>query len=175
TGDAGMNPSLSSPADPPADADRLADGELLRRYLAGREEAALAALVRRHGPMVFGVCRRVLGDAHDAEDAFQATFLVFVRKAAAVRPRETVGPWLYGVATRTALKARAHSARRRAREKQVDELPDVAAPADPAAADWLPLLDQAVQALPAKYRLPVVLCELRGLSRADAAGRLGLP
>src|SRR5689334_13282541 len=98
-----MNPTHAAPADPSA------DGELLRRYLAGREEFALEALVRRHGPMVLGVCRRVLGDAHDAEDAFQATFLVFVRKAGSIRPGELVGPWLYGVATRTALKARARA------------------------------------------------------------------
>jgi RNA polymerase sigma-70 factor (ECF subfamily) len=157
------------PAEPPADAASLPDGELLTRYLAGREPAALEALVRRHGPVVLGVCRRVLGDPHDAEDAFQATFLVLVRKAGAVRPREMVGPWLYGVATRTALKARALGAKRRAREKQVDALPEVAA------ADWLPLLDREVQRLPAKYRLPVVLCELQGHSRADAAGLLRVP
>jgi RNA polymerase sigma factor (sigma-70 family) len=159
----------------PIDLAALPDGELLRRYLVGREESTLEALVRRHGPMVLGVCRRVLGDAHDTEDAFQATFLVFVRKAGSVRPREMVGPWLYGVATRTALKARARAARRRAREKQVDALPDVAAPAEPIAADWRPLLDQAVQELPARYRLPVVLCELQGRSRAEAARLLKLP
>jgi RNA polymerase sigma factor (sigma-70 family) len=170
-----MNPTHAAPADPPADGDALPDGELLRRYLAGREESALEALVRRHGPMVLGVCRRVLGDAHDAEDAFQATFLVFVRKAGSIRPRELVGPWLYGVATRTALKARARAARRRAREKQVDVLPEVAAPVAAAPADWRPLLDRAVQALPAKYRLPVILCELQGRSRAEAAGLLKLP
>jgi RNA polymerase sigma-70 factor (ECF subfamily) len=170
-----MNPTHAAPADPPADGAALPDGELLRRYLAGREESALEVLVRRHGPMVLGVCRRVLGDAHDAEDAFQATFLVFVRKAGSIRPREMVGPWLYGVATRTALKARARAARRRTREKQVDVLPEVAAPVAAAAADWRPLLDRAVQALPAKYRLPVILCELQGRSRAEAAGLLKLP
>ena len=166
--------SRISPATPP-DVAGLPDGELLGRYLADRDSAALEALVRRHGGMVLGVCRRVLGDPHDADDAFQATFLVFVRKADAVRPRDLVGPWLYGVATRTALKARALAAKRRAREKQVDVLPDVAAPAGPAAADWLPLLDGEVERLPAKYRLPVVLCELQGHSRAEAARRLRVP
>jgi DNA-directed RNA polymerase specialized sigma24 family protein len=142
---------------PPATVADTPDGELLRRYLAGRDSPALEALVRRHGGMVLGVCRRVLGDPHDAEDAFQATFLVFVRKAASIWTGAQVGPWLYGVATRTALKARALAARRRAREKLVNALPDVAAPAGPAAVDWLPLLDREVAGLPAKYRLPVLL------------------
>src|SRR5213595_2362436 len=85
----------------------LSDGQLLECYLAHREETAFAALVRRHGPMVWGVCRRVLHSHHDAEDAFQATFLILFRKAASVVPREKVANWLYKVAYRTALKARA--------------------------------------------------------------------
>src|SRR5213592_2327303 len=104
----------------------LRDGELLGRYVDRRDEAALAALVRRHGPMVWGVCRRLLSH-HDAEDAFQATFLVLVRKAASIRSREMVGNWLYGVAHQTALLARRTAARRRAREVQVTEMPDIEA------------------------------------------------
>jgi RNA polymerase sigma-70 factor (ECF subfamily) len=164
----------SSVSHPPTDVSTVPDGELLRRYLADRNSPALEALVRRHGPMVWGVCCRVSADVHDAEDAFQATFLVFVRKASAVRPAEMIGPWLYRVATRTALKARALVTRRRAREKQVDVLPEAAAPEAPASADWLPFLDHEVARLPAKYRLPVLLCELQGLSRAEAARRLEL-
>src|SRR5205823_2412820 len=97
----------------------LTDGQLLERYITSREEAAFASLVQRHGAMVWGVCRRLLGNHHDAEDAFQATFLVLVRKATAIMPREMVGNWLYGVAHKTALKARATAAKRKERERQV--------------------------------------------------------
>src|SRR6478609_3469864 len=100
-----------------------ADAELLQCFLARREEAAFAALVRRHGPMVLGVCRRLLRNEQDVEDAFQAAFLVLVRKAASIAQRELLGNWLYGVAYRTALDARSAAARRRAREKQVSEMP----------------------------------------------------
>jgi len=102
----------------------LGDAELLGRFVERRDETALAVLVKRHGPMVWGVCRRLLGH-HDAEDAFQATFIVLVRKAASVKPREMVGNWLYGVARQAALQARS-AARRRAREIQVDQVPDTA-------------------------------------------------
>src|SRR5260370_36102859 len=97
----------------------MSDRQLLERFLTAREEAAFEALVRRHGPMVLGVCRRVLVHHHDAEDAFQATFLVLVRKAASIVARETVGNWLYSVAYRTAQKARTAVARRRGKEKHM--------------------------------------------------------
>src|SRR5881394_1206268 len=100
-----------------ADQPPATDAELLRRFVDRRDEAAFAALVRRHGPMVLGVCRRVIGHAHDAEDAFQATFLVLARRAAAVSPRAAVGPWLYGVAYRIARRARQVLARRLVRER----------------------------------------------------------
>ncbi|HEY1859629.1 MAG TPA: sigma-70 family RNA polymerase sigma factor, partial [Gemmataceae bacterium] len=149
------------------------DGQLLDRFLARREEAAFAALVRRHGPMVFGVCRRVLHHTHDAEDAFQATFLVLVRKAASIKPRDLVGSWLYGVAYRTALKARTANAVRRAKERQVREMPR-----DNTQDFWRdlePLLDQELHRLPEKYRVPVVLCDLEGKSREAAAKHIGCP
>src|SRR5437016_7825112 len=110
--------TLSQAALPHDEAGRT-DGQLLERYVRTREEAAFAALVHRHGPMVWGVCRRVLRGHQDAEDAFQATFLVLARKAAAVSPRDLVANWLYGVARQTALKARAMTSKRGAREKQV--------------------------------------------------------
>src|SRR6516162_2166174 len=101
-----------------------ADGQLLDRFIAGHDEVAFEILVRRHGPMVLGVCRRMLHNHHDAEDAFQATFLVLVRRAASVSPRGMVANWLYGVAHQTALKARATAARRKGRERQVAEMPE---------------------------------------------------
>src|SRR5437660_1536918 len=96
--------------------DSFTDGDLLEAFLTRRDETAFEALLRRHGPMVLGVCRRTLQNPHDAEDAFQATFLVLVRKASTIRPRELVGNWLYGVACRTARKARAMNAKRRSKE-----------------------------------------------------------
>jgi RNA polymerase sigma factor (sigma-70 family) len=153
----------------------LTDGQLLECFLSHRNEAAFEALVRRHGPMVLGVCRRVLAHAQDAEDAFQATFLVLARKAASVEPRELVGNFLYGVAYRTALDARTASARRRARERQVRDMPEPEATVPSADDDWRPVLDQELSRLPEKYRVPVVLCELEGRSRKDVAGQLAIP
>ncbi len=159
-----------------ADGEALTDGALLERFVSLRDEAAFAGLVRRHGPMVLGVCRRLLRDPYDADDAFQATFLVAVRKAASVRPRELFGNWLYGVAYRTAREARARRARRRAREKQADDMPHP--PQAEPEADWgelRRLLDQELSRLPEKYRVPVILCELEGRSRRDVARQLRLP
>ena len=153
----------------------LSDGQLLERFLARGDAAALEALVRRHGPMVLGVCRRVLRDPDDAEDAFQATFLVLARRAASIWPREKVGNWLYGVAYQTARKARAVRARQRVREIPASDAPEPEAASDVPRSDLAELLDHELSRLPDKYRTALVLCELEGKTHADAAGRLGWP
>jgi RNA polymerase sigma factor (sigma-70 family) len=153
----------------------LTDGQLLECFVSRREPAALEALVQRHGPMVWGVCRRVLRNHHDAEDAFQATYLVLVRKAASITPREMVGNWLYGVAYQTALKARATEAKRKGRERPVTPMPEPAVTYHDYWSDLQPLLDQAVNLLPAKYRAVIVLCDLEGKTKSEAARQLGLP
>jgi RNA polymerase sigma factor (sigma-70 family) len=151
------------------------DGRLLAEFVRAGDQDAFAALVRRHGSMVLGVCRRVVGNAHDADDAFQATFLVLARRAGSVRPRERVGNWLYGVAYRTALKARAVRARRRVRESQVDPMPHPQAPTRDVWPDLLPVLDAELARLPDRLRLPVVLCDLEGRTQREVARQLGLP
>jgi RNA polymerase sigma factor (sigma-70 family) len=158
-----------------APVDAASDQDLIKRFLASREEAAFEALVRRHGPMVLAVCQRVLHEPHDVEDAFQATFLVLVRKAAAIGKPELLGNWLYGVAYRTARKARANAARRLAHERQVASM----TPPDPhlelAWSDLRALLDSELHRLPDKYRAPLVLCYLQGKTNAEAAQLLGWP
>ena len=157
-------------------AETLGDGQLLDRFIAFRDEECFAALVARHGPMVLAVCRRAAGDAHLAEDAFQATFLVLARRAGDIRPREAVRAWLYGVAVRTAREARSTLARRRHREVPVSRVPDRAAPAEEQAdADALRMLDEEIARLPEHLRAAVVLCELDGIGRKEAAVRLGVP
>jgi RNA polymerase sigma factor (sigma-70 family) len=161
----------------------LSDAELLERFRAKRAtaedatleaEAAFAALVARHGPMVLGVCRRTLADANDVEDAFQATFLVLVRRARSVRVRDSLGRWLYGVARRVAAKARARRERDRVRTAPLEG--DPVAPDDQAdRIELLAALDEEVSRLPAKYQAPVVLCHLEGLTHAEAADRLRWP
>jgi RNA polymerase sigma factor (sigma-70 family) len=157
------------------DGARLTDEELLTDYISRRDEAALAALVHRHGPMVWGVCRRVLRNYHDAEDAFQATFLVFVRKGASIASRELLANWLYGVAHHTALKARATAARRKGRERQVLEMPEPAVAEQDLWRDLQPLLDEELSRLPDKYRVVIVLCDLEGKTRKEAARQLACP
>jgi RNA polymerase sigma factor (sigma-70 family) len=149
------------------------DAQLLARFVVTRDEAAFAGLVRRHGPMVLGVCRRVLGHFHDAEDAFQATFLVLARKAASVVRRDSVSCYLHGVAYHTALRARAAICRRRTRERHVDNMPHPEV-APPEAQDWLPLLDRELNRLPKKYRSAIVLCDLEGRTRRVAARLLNV-
>lgn len=152
----------------------MTDGELLYLFLNGGDNAALAALVRRHAPMVWGVCRRLLRSHHDAEDAFQATFLVLVRKAASVKPREAVGNWLYGVAHQTAVRMRAMAAKRAGREKVVVDMPEMVVEEN-SHNDLLPLLDQELSCLPDKYRLMIVLCDLESKTRKEVARQLGIP
>ena len=151
----------------------LTDWQLLECFIKRRETAALETLVRRHGPMVWGVCRRVLGDHHDAEDAFQATFLVLVRKATSIRTN--VGNWLYGVAIQTARKARATKAKRRGRENPMTDMLEPAVTEQDLWRDLQPLLDQELSRLPEKYRSVIVLCDLEGKTRPEAARQLGCP
>jgi RNA polymerase sigma factor (sigma-70 family) len=155
--------------------DGPSDALLLESFLACRDGASFEALLRRHGPMVLGVCRRVLHNRHDAEDAFQATFLVLVRKAASVRPRELVGNWLHGVAYRTAMNARRMNARRFRKEQEAQRAEWVEQPVGGPMDELLERLDEALGRLPEKYRVPLVLCELECRSRKEVARALGLP
>jgi RNA polymerase sigma-70 factor (ECF subfamily) len=152
----------------------LTDSELLDRFIARRDQAAFEALVRRHGPMVLGVCQRILWNEADAEDAFQATFLVLVRKAASVRPRGMVGNWLYGVAHNTARNAKAMKLRRRMKEREAGAMSRQAA-AEEAWGELRAILDRALPALHDKYRTPTVLCDLEGMTIREAARQLGWP
>jgi RNA polymerase sigma factor (sigma-70 family) len=153
--------------------DKLAtpDASLLARFVAERDEAAFSEIVRRHGPMVLGVCRRVLSDEHEAEDAFQATFLVLVRRAASIGRRELLANWLFGVAQRVALKARGQAATR----STPCEIPDMPSPEqEPQAWEVLaPYLDEELGRLPERYRRPVVLCYLQSKTLEEAAVELG--
>lgn len=154
------------------------DGELLVRFCRERDGGSFTELVRRHGPTVLGVCRRVLGDHHAAEDAFQAAFLVLARRAGDVDPPGAVGAWLYGVAYRTALKARGRAFRRKAVEQEyvvrVLDQP-VVNHSDAADADLRAAIDEHLNALPARYRLPLVLCGVQGMAKSEAAEQLGVP
>lgn len=154
----------------------LTDEQLLECFVSRRDEVAFEALVRRHGPMVLGVCRRVLRNLQDAEDAFQATFLVLVRKATSISQRERLGNWLYGVAYRTALAAKAENVRRRVREQLVGTMPEreLVEVAD-ICRDLRPLLDRELNCLPDKYRMAIVLCDLEERTRRDVARQLGIP
>jgi len=156
--------------------DGSTDTALLNRFVSEKDEKAFAALVDRHGALVLQVCRRVLGDAHDAEDAFQAAFLVLIRKAGTLRSPNELAGWLHGVAHRVALKARAARVRRlgeaqRLTEQPVD--PHLDPLADLSARELLAVVDEEVRRLPMAYRLPVILCCLEGRSQEEAARQLG--
>src|SRR5262245_37132986 len=154
-----------------------ADAELLCRFLKQRDDAAFTELVKRHGPMVYRVCRRVLADADLANDASQAVWLVFARKAATVKPPESLAAWLHGVAWRVAHKARVSETRRLAREMPSSDLSPLDPHPDPlselTARELLHALDEEVQRLPLAYRLPVILCCLEGHTQEEAARKLG--
>jgi RNA polymerase sigma factor (sigma-70 family) len=152
----------------------LTDAQLVERFVAERDEAAFEVLLWRHGPMVLAVCRRLLRHEQDAEDAFQATFLVLARKAASIGRRQAVGAWLHRVAGRVALRARALAAKRAAAPA---DAADLAAPetSEPLRADLRRALDEEVGRLPEKYRAPFVLCYLDGKTNEEAARELGCP
>jgi RNA polymerase sigma factor (sigma-70 family) len=157
----------------PGDGGRLTDTELVERFARRGDEAAFEVLLWRHGPTVLGVCRRLLRREQDVEDAFQATFLVLLRKAGSIGNREAVAGWLYRVAYRIALEARTRVARRAARETAgVEDLPGRPVP-EPDAGELRLVLDEEVNRLPARYRLPVVLCHFEGKSSTEAARQLG--
>jgi RNA polymerase sigma-70 factor (ECF subfamily) len=151
------------------------DGQLLERFATGRDEEAFAALLLRHGAMVWGVCRRVLQQAPDAEDAFQATFLVLVRNAGSISKRESVGAWLHGVAYRIAVRARLTRSRQRNREMPLSDEPVAAPDQELVWRDVRALLDEELNQLPPRYRAVVLLCDLGGESHDAAAHRLGCP
>jgi RNA polymerase sigma factor (sigma-70 family) len=152
----------------------VSDRDLLARFVSSRDEEAFTEIVRRHGPMVLAVCRRVTRRPHDAEDAFQATFLVLARRAAHVGRPELLANWLYGVAYRTALETR--TIRRRIEERVVPSAPEPTAPPQPDdVADLRCIIDEELAKLPEKHRTAIVLCDLEGLSRAAAAIQMGIP
>jgi RNA polymerase sigma factor (sigma-70 family) len=156
----------------PTAADQT-DRQLLETFASKQNQANFDELVRRHGSLVLGVCRRVLQDEHDAEDAFQATFLVFSRKAGSIRWHESVKHWLYEVAYRVAVRARGNRARRRAREREIATRPE---PASRGEVSWREVqlaLDEELHRLPAKYRTPLLLCYLEGQTQEEAARQLG--
>jgi RNA polymerase sigma factor (sigma-70 family) len=153
----------------------LLDAQLLGRFVSRRDEAAFAALVRRHGPMVLGVCRRVLRDWHLAQDCFQLTFLVLARKADSLRRPDALGPFLYGVACRTARKAKAQAARRRQKESHVGAVETMQDGDETIWNDLRSVLDESVNSLPDKYRVPFVLHYLQGVTVSEVARRLNCP
>jgi RNA polymerase sigma factor (sigma-70 family) len=155
----------------PADAG---DVQFLDRFVRQRDEAAYEAILRRHGPMVLGTCLRVLNNFHDAEDAFQATFLVLARKAGSIGRGESLGGWLYRIAYRAALKAKTQASRRYARESPLEDTPAADSVADLAWGELRPVLDEELNRLPGRYRDAVVLCYFEGKTYAEAAQALGL-
>jgi RNA polymerase sigma-70 factor (ECF subfamily) len=162
-----------SPLTPVRPPEYIADADLLDRFVRRKDEAAFAALLERHGPMVLGVCRRLLPDSHAADDAFQATFLIFLQKARSLRDPASLGNWLFGVAYRVARRARTVDARWRRNERQVLEMAATESSSDPLWHELRPMLDEEIARLPPKYQAPVVLCYLEGKTYSEAAHILG--
>ena len=158
-----------------ADHASLADKQLLKRFFRHREDAAFQALVARHGPLVYRVCRRVLSDANDADDAFQATFMVLVRKGASLKQPERLSSWLYGVAYRTARKVKVRSAIRFKHEREACPMPITTDIDQLTLQELQTILDEEIGNLPEKYALPLTLCYLEGKTNAQAAAELGWP
>jgi RNA polymerase sigma factor (sigma-70 family) len=157
------------------EAGGLADAQLLERFVADRDEAAFEVLVWRHGPKVLGVCRRMLHHDQDAEDAFQATFIILVRKARSIAKGQSLSSWLHRVAYRVALRARMLTQQRTARQKPLSECQAAQGGQDAVWSDLRPVLDEEVDRLPAKYRAPFVLCYFDGKTNEQAARELGCP
>ena len=159
--------------------DAATDAQMLERFLRQRDEAAFGLLMRRHAPLVFGVCRRVLQHTQDAEDAFQATFLLLARKAGAISRGESVGGWLYTVAYRIALRAKLKSAKRTHQQRPLEDVPDNESGNDPAdrtvCRELGQLLDSELSQIPEKYRVAFLLCHVEGKTCLEAAESLGCP
>jgi RNA polymerase sigma factor (sigma-70 family) len=156
--------------------DVRSDGQLLAAFSDRRDASAFSVLIHRYGPLVWAVCRRACGDGHAAEDAFQATFLVLVRKASSIRPRHSIGGWLHRTATNIALKARAMTQRRMRHEspQSISSEPAINVASEPTDPSALAALDEEITRLPDALRIAVVMCELQGISRREAALRLGI-
>ena len=153
----------------------LSDTRLLEQFAANRDEAAFDCLMTRHGPLVWSVCRSILSDPHDVEDAFQASFLILVRKARSLRVRDSLCGWLYRVSYRVAQEARVQRDRRRVRERAIVDRVATVGETERVRDELLGILSHEINRLPEKYRLPIVLCELEGLTRKEAAGQLDWP
>lgn len=170
---AALLPLLTQP--PPADRGPATDRDLLRRFARDHDQAAFDVLVKRHAPMILGVCRRVLVDPADADDACQATFVILARKAGSTRWRPSVASWLYATARQVALNARTARARRARHEGKAVPKPPANPLAEITGEELLAILDDELGRLPERYRAPVVLCCVEGLSRDEAAHQLGVP
>ena len=158
-------------------ATALGEAELLERFVSQGDARAFEVILQRHGPMVLRVCRRVLDDSNDVDDAFQATFLILVKKAASIREREVLGTWLYGVARRVAVRARVNARLRRSRERSDVEAITMEKPREShaEALELRALLDGELERLPYRYRAPMILCDLEGQTHEQAAAQLRLP